>query len=283
MSIVHQPDIHRKDIVRVLNCAPSKVRDESLDPIYRTHPRDDEFPERVDLRRAWWKIGDQRETGSCVGWAVADSALRWHFVEAGKLQQEKHLSVRFLWMAAKETDNDTREPTTFLDRAETKIQAALDIVKIFGIVDEDTLPFFPTEMYGEDVAKFYENASKFKIVDYKSLMVPKQRGRMNSNIFCKWLAEDKKYGGGPVIVRMGTDTAFVEANKNNPVIEKYDYWSAADRGNHCAAIVGYYREGAQTFFILRNSWGKEWGDDGYAYLSNEYLEEAVQEAWYVKI
>ena len=29
-------------------------------------------PPSVDLRAAWWKINDQEDTGSCVGWATAD-------------------------------------------------------------------------------------------------------------------------------------------------------------------------------------------------------------------
>jgi hypothetical protein len=237
----------------------------------------------VDLRRAWWDIGDQGKTGSCVGWAIADSVLRWHFVEAGRLPEEKHLSVRFIWMAAKETDDDTREATAFIELADTKIEAGLNIVKRFGIVDEDTLPFSPTEMYEGNVAEFYNNASKFKIADYKSLIGPKEEDVLDSNLVCKWLAENKRHGGGPVVVRMGTDKRFVEANKNNSVFETYDEWDAASRGDHCAAIVGYYREGDKMYFILRNSWGQDWGDGGYAFVSKEYLREAVQEAWHVKI
>ena len=39
----------------------------------------------IDLRAAWWQVGDQGNTGSCVGWGSADGVLRWHFVKAGKL------------------------------------------------------------------------------------------------------------------------------------------------------------------------------------------------------
>ena len=49
---------------------------------------------QVDLRAEWWPIGDQGSTGSCVGWAVADSVLRWHFVQAGLLEPGEHLDRR---------------------------------------------------------------------------------------------------------------------------------------------------------------------------------------------
>lgn len=278
MSIVHQ-----RDRIRILNCGRSRILPEDVDPTSGTHPLADEFPERVDLRRAWWDIGNQGETGSCVGWAIADSVLRWHFVEAGRLPGEKHLSVRFIWMAAKETDDDTREATTFIEYADTKIEAGLNIAKRFGIVDEGTLPFSPTEMYMGDVADFYHIASQFKIADYKSLLGPGEEDVLDSNLVCKWLAENNQQGGGPIVVRMGTDSAFISAKKDNSILERFNALDAASRKDHCAVLVGYYRQRDTTFFTLRNSWGQDWGDGGYAYLSKEYLEAAVQEAWHVRI
>jgi hypothetical protein len=283
MSIVHQTDSNKRDNIRVLNCGSSRILPEEVDPTFGTHPSADLFPEKVDLRRAWWDIGNQEETGSCVGWAIADSILRWHFVEAGRLPEKKHLSVRFIWMAAKETDDDTREATTFIESADTKIEPGLKIAKAFGIVDEETLPFSPTEMYAGEVTDFYKKASQFKILDYKSLIGPDHDDVLDSNLVCKWLAENKQQGGGPIVVSMGTDPAFVNANKDNSVLETFDAWEAASRKDHCAAIVGYYTEGDKRFFILRNSWGREWGNDGYAFLSKDCLEAAVHEAWHVKI
>ena len=59
------------------------------------------LPAEVDLRRAWHTVPDQGKTASCVGWAVADSALRWHLVEAGRLAPDEPLSARHVWMSAK--------------------------------------------------------------------------------------------------------------------------------------------------------------------------------------
>jgi C1A family cysteine protease len=40
-------------------------------------------------------------------------------------------------------------------------------------------------------------------------------------------------------------------------------------GGHAVTFVGYYR-GEQSFFVFKNSWGKEWGDSGYGYLPFDY-------------
>ena len=98
MIIAHQTDIHQKDRIRVLNCAPSRILPKDVDPIYQTRALSTKFPPKIDLRTAWWDIANQGETGSCVGWAIADSVLRWHFVKGGRLPKEKHLSARFIWM-----------------------------------------------------------------------------------------------------------------------------------------------------------------------------------------
>src|SRR5262245_59221283 len=110
----------RREMKRILNVLPSQ------------HPDDDwQFdtaitagvavrngvPDKVDLcQPTWWTIGDQGGTGSCVGWATADSLLRWHFVQANRLTETEPLSVRYIWMAAKETDEFSQRPTTFIEQ-----------------------------------------------------------------------------------------------------------------------------------------------------------------------
>ena len=74
----------------------------------------DALPASVDLRAAWWDVGNQENTGSCVGWGSTDGVARYHFVKAGRLAPAEHLSVRLSWMGAKETDIYTTHPTTFM-------------------------------------------------------------------------------------------------------------------------------------------------------------------------
>src|SRR5262245_15766854 len=45
-------------------------------------------PASKDLRAAWWTIGDQGSTGSCVGWSSTDGVMRYHLVKAGKIGQK---------------------------------------------------------------------------------------------------------------------------------------------------------------------------------------------------
>ena len=99
------------------------------------------LPSCVDLRAAWWNIGNQESTGSCVGWASTDGVARYHMVRAGKLPETGRLSPRCTWMASKETDEFTNRPETFIEGAGTSLKAAMEFLRKYGSVLESFLPF----------------------------------------------------------------------------------------------------------------------------------------------
>src|SRR5215213_10866700 len=84
---------------RILNCKPSpKTEDDwTFDDAAKSEiaAATATIPTSKDLRTTWGTINDQGSTGSCVGWASADSLLRWHFVKSGKLTTSQLLSPRF--------------------------------------------------------------------------------------------------------------------------------------------------------------------------------------------
>ena len=126
------------------------------------------IPTRKDLRDTWWRVADQGSTGSCVGWAAADSVLRWHLVKAGRLRKDELLSPRFVWMASKETDEFSNSPTTFIENSGTSLKSALDVARKYGAVKENVLPF-AGGLYPGDPATFYALAAQMKIQSYFNL------------------------------------------------------------------------------------------------------------------
>ncbi|MFM8911659.1 MAG: hypothetical protein ACKOE6_01920, partial [Flammeovirgaceae bacterium] len=163
----------KKKIKRILNCVPSRNQEKDWRFEHALAAQKGKLaramPTAKDLREPWWKIGDQGNTGSCVGWASADSLLRWHFVKARKIDAATSLSVRFQWMASKEIDEFVSTATTFLDDAGTSIKSALDIARKFGAVEESVLPFNGT-LSKLDERVFYSKAARLKIASYYNLM-----------------------------------------------------------------------------------------------------------------
>jgi C1A family cysteine protease len=248
---------------RVLNVIPSPNRErdwmaETVGVEAGTIRAAAPVPNAKDLRETWWEVGDQRSTGSCVGWASADSLLRWHFVKAGKLKQADHLSVRFAWMASKEIDSNTERPTTFVELAGTSIKSSLDVARKYGAVQDHVLKF--------TVGAFYTLASELRIRSYLNLSLG--FGGNTVKTWRRWIAEV-----GPILTRLNVDDSWMNAKKTAGKLEVYDSGSAD--GGHAVALVGY-RAGV---FVVRNSWGTGWGDKGFAYASDAYAKEAFTEAY----
>ena len=218
----------------------------------------------IDLREAWWGIGDQGNTGSCVGWGTADAVLRWHFVKAGRLAKTETLSVRYVWMASKETDQYTARPSSFVESDGTWLTAALGIAQKFGVVTDKVLPFQlggQSQMYTGSANTFYALAAQRRIASYFNL------GR-NLTAWRNWLATK-----GPILTRLDVDNAFMQATATKGKLDTYTANSGL--GGHCVALVGY----VSGRFIVRNSWGTGWGDKGFALAADSYAQPAFTEAF----
>lgn len=250
---------------RVLNCEPSRDPEadwgveqaEAAGTVAMAAP----LPSSVDLRAPWWKIADQGTTGSCVGQATADGLCRWHFVKAGRLKQDELLSVRYVWMAAKETDEFESMPSTFLEAGGTSLKSALDVARKFGVVTAAELPFAGS-LYGGDPKTFFAVAATRKITSYY---------RLQQSEWKSWLANT-----GPILTRLDVDATWDKATATKGQLTSY---KGPGRGGHAVAIVGY----TPTRFIVRNSWGTTWGDGGFAYASAAYAAKAFTESYGIRV
>jgi hypothetical protein len=215
-------------------------------------------PASVDLRAAWWDIGDQEATGSCVGWASTDGVGRYHFVKAGKLAQDAKLSPRCTWMASKETDTFTTRPETFIEEAGTSLKAAVEILRKYGAAPEDSLPFhLKTFMYQGDENTLFAAMATRRVASYFNL----QRNLPN---WRSWLAAH-----GPILVGLNVDATWDNATATKGKLDVFQPNTL--RGGHAVVAVGYTTD---KRFIIRNSWGTAWGDKGFAYASEAYINAA---------
>jgi C1A family cysteine protease len=260
-------------VKRVLNIVPSPDterdwRIENADAAGLLAGAPGAVPKSKDLRETWWKVGDQGSTGSCVGWATADSLLRWHFVKAGRMKNTETLSKRFIWMASKETDEFNSSPTTFIENAGTSLKAALDVARKFGAVKENVLPFSGA-LYPNDPATFYALAAQLKINSYFNLSF-NRGGSFDS--WRRWLATH-----GPMLTRLDVDRTWDDCGDVNGNLDEYQ--PKTRRGGHAVSIVGYTGDR----FIVRNSWGTGWGDKGFAYASLAYTQDAFTEAYGISV
>ena len=222
------------------------------------------LPTSVDLRASWWTIADQEDTGSCVGWATAEGVVRYHMVAIDKLDKTQPLSPRFVWMASKETDEFTDRPSSFVEEAGTSLKAAVDICRKYGTVTNEMLPFhIATKMHTGTENAFYAAAAQRRITAYFNL------GK-NLNQWKSWLASN-----GPILAGLGVDQTWDNATDNQGNLDVF--MPNTVRGGHAISIVGFTSNGR---FIVRNSWGTGWGDQGFAYASAAYITAGFFEEAY---
>lgn len=247
----------------VLNCVPSKNRDRiwsheaalQADVVRRISGSD--LPPICDLRHPdLWPVRHQGETSACVGFATADGLLRYHYAQRGLTRSlEVMPSPRFIWMADKESDDDTDYPTTFIEGEGAQVCNGLGVAQRWGCVMEEDLPM-SGQLWKGTTQAFYVKAARFRIAAYHSL------GR-DLNVWRKWLVSN-----GPILARLEVDAAWNNATATGGRLDQFQPETCD--GGHAVCIVGYTPNG----FIVRNSWGPDWGDQGFAYASIDYAAAA---------
>jgi hypothetical protein len=51
------------------------------------------------------------------------------------------------------------------------------------------------------------------------------------------------------------------------------------RGRHAVLAIGHDASG----LLIRNSWGRTWALGGYGWLTDEYVERHIREAWVIQL
>lgn len=248
--------------IRVLNLLPStKVGEDYtlLNAIRAGVIELKQPPKSVDLRQDWWTISNQGNSGACVGFGVADGLLRYLFTKNKSLNPGERLASGILWQAAKETDEFTDQATTFIALEGTSIKAALNFAQNKGIVRESVVPF--GTLYTKDAATFYRLAAQLRLSGIYNL------GK-NINNWKQWLNTS-----GPICVAINVDSSFQDC-PDNGMLDNYNVNKIY--GGHAICFVGYTDDDR---IIIRNSWGENWGDKGFAYASIDWIMKASLEAY----
>lgn len=254
---------------------------------------DKEIPKEILLHEASflkkWTIHKQNPGSySCVGYAVTD-VVYWHLKEKEaeenrNLNKDKplqRLSARFNWMAAKEMDDFTDRPTTFIEQEGSSLKAGLDVARKYGSVEDNLLPTDSNALFQGTARHFYAHAATNIINSYFNLLISKtqffeteeERNMVQLLIWKKWLAEN-----GPILVRIQVNSIFDKAEKS-PLKNNRNNSNQKDIHYHAALLVGY----TDKELIIRNSWGTDWGEKGYAHLDESYALDIIDEAYGITV
>jgi hypothetical protein len=209
---------------------------------------------KVDLRKWCSPIEDQLHLGSCVGQAIVGAFE----LMTNKLHPEKFkdLSRLFVYYNARLLEGYVEEDVG------TYVRDGIKAVHKWGICIEEKWPYL--------IKKFADAPNVESYIDARSRLIDSYY-RINSidDMIALLDMEIPIVTGIQVFGdfdRLGSDAVL-------PLPSDKDYIL----GGHAVTIVGYDND--RKYFICRNSFGEDWGDQGYFYMPYDYTEMYAMDTW----
>jgi hypothetical protein len=206
--------------------------------------------EAVDLRKYSTPVGDQGQTGRC-------SAFAWtHAIEMSRnilKEDSPRLSPNFTMLEFQRMQGDARDYQYAYQGGDGTISGP-DPGEV--LVENGTCR---QELWPDDRPS--------PLTREEQLEADAQRYKLEGVPLPIAIDDVKKVlsGGCPVHVSMNTGAAFSDVGRDG----RFNAAEAPSgmHGRHAMLIVGY----VGNFFTLKNSWGTDWGDQGYCYVPKNVL------------
>lgn len=212
-------------------------------------------PTSVDLRKWDSAIMDQGNLGSCT--ANAGCGVM-QFVRAFQALPNMSLSRLFLYYNTRVIEGHPNSDSGASIRDTMKSMAQS------GACDEAEWPYDISKFKLKPTPKCYADGLLDIATQYLSIGADTPVGNRSLDPFKQCLAE-----GFPFFFGFDVYSSFDSIGADG--IMPYPNESTEDiLGGHAIVAVGY--DDAKKAFIIRNSWGTEWGDKGYFYMPYKVIK-----------
>ncbi len=205
----------------------------------------DYLPEEVDLSAKFPTPGDQGQQSSCTAWATG-YAMRSYY--EGRRRNWNFSSPRQIISPAY-IYNRLHDFRGSCDTG-TSISDALDLLKSDGAPTLAAYPYLENDCARPPNSDLARGVSEFRISGWSAV----DNKKLDD-------AKGQLARGNPVVFGMEVSDQF--ENLTGPSI--YDDTASPRTGGHAMVLVGY-SERRQAFKVM-NSWGTQWGDGGFGWVS----------------
>ena len=247
---------------------------EMVESIGIAKPSADVIPPKMDLRTWCPAIVDQGQLGSCTANAAAGLLGYFENKAFGKYNAPSRL---FIYKATRNLMQETGDTGAY-------IRTALGSLVLFGAPPEEYWPYTDkTPNFDVEPTSFcYAFAENYKTINYVKLDPPNTPKDTLLNTIKTNLA-----AGLPSEFGFSVYSSMRQA-KDGQI--PYPCNGERVEGGHAILAVGYddnltiKNPGCDNpttgAFLIRNSWGTDWGDKGYGWLPYEYvLKEQATDWW----
>ncbi|WP_026886920.1 C1 family peptidase [Clostridium beijerinckii] len=219
-----------------------------------------QLPAKIDLSSKFPKVSNQGDLGSCVAWATGyadktyQECLEWKW---GLGTNDHVFSPAYIYNQIHQDDSADGGGALFSD--------AFKLLEEQGCTTLSDMPYDGSE-YSWQVTPTDEqkaNAAKYKAKSWSQL----PDGDYNS-------IKAQIADGNPVVIGISVYPDFDNLNSDNPI---YDQIYGENRGGHAVCVVGY--DDSKKAVKIINSWGKDWGINGYGWISYDLIRSQKMEAY----
>ena len=228
------------------------VPPQPLPPAFASVPVQD----AVDLRKYCTPVGDQRQTSRCAAFAWTHAA---ELVANMKDGSTPRLSPSFTMLEFQRMQGDAQDYAYAHAGGDGTINGP-DPGRV--LAEEGTCR-----------QELWPDESETPVTSERVLIADAERHRLDAAPLPIALEDVRTVlsAGCPVQVDMNTGPAFSNVGRDG-------VFNAAEppsgrHGRHAMLIVGY----TGNFYILKNSWGENWGDKGYGYVPKSVLAQSDPE------
>lgn len=223
------------------------------------------LPEAVNLQRFAPSVGNQGSQGSCVAWSSAYAART--IVESARTGESGD-RLRF-------------SPAFLYNQIGLEgCQGSYIIRAMEYMTKQGSVPYNDFEYTDQDCSRqpdqsLIRRAGEFKMRGFNRL----SPGDRNDAVDIRAIRQNLSQGA-PVVIGMMVGPSFMQGMMGR------DLWEpeAGDRsmngfGGHAMCVVGYDDKLYGGAFLIMNSWGPEWGNNGFGWVRYGDFQYYVREAY----
>lgn len=232
----------------------------------------EDLPPRLDLSYGLPPIGNQGRAGSCVGWSTGyyTKGFQEGVDQGWSLTDPAHqFSVNYIW------NQRQLQPGVC---AGIYINAAMDLVVNQGDTPYNLFPY-SENCLTQPTQAMRDAAYPYRAENFGAFFEGGQTATdAHVTQIKQWLV-----GGNPAVIGIPVMPEFDDPSGPYCLVDLPN--RGASRGGHAIAVVGYDDNIGGTGkggFKIVNSWGTQYGCNGFAYLTYAWFKQFTQEAYWMR-
>lgn len=212
-------------------------------------PRVSNLPDKVDLREQFQSPYDQGELGSCTANAICGIV--------GYLDKNHDFFGSRLFVYY----NERQMEGTIADDSGADLADGIKSLAVYGICSEKLWPYDISKFTVKPTDECYKEALENQALEVRQI---------SNDIYSM---KNALYQGNPFVVGiMIYDSFETDYVAETGMVPMPDVYKEQCLGGHAVVCCGYDLK--NNIWIMRNSWGSDWGDKGYFYLPFAYLTDS---------